>query len=299
MENLKRQSILCPNCRKLISLSEPKCPYCGTARPGSWLKNNLWTRGFNDPYQLIKAVIAVNVGMYVLSLLLYPTTNSLTLNPLTFLSPSNTSIILLGATGVVPIDHFQQLLHQMLGTGALSIDRFPRWWTLVSAGYLHGGILHIFFNMAALRQLASLAGREYGLYRMFIIYTLGGVMGFGVSYLFGVPLTIGASAGVCGLLGALLYYGKSRGGLYGRAIYKQIGGWVIFLFIFGLLVPGINNWGHGGGILAGMALGYLLGYQEKKKENLSHKIIAGSCAAATLSILAWAVANAGYYRLLG
>jgi rhomboid protease GluP len=278
MPNHKRQSILCPNCKKLISISEKKCPYCGTGNPAAWWKNNILTRGFNDPYLLVRSIIGVNIGIYVISLLLNPRGFGLALNPLTFLAPSGQILELLGATGKVPIDAFQ------------------RYWTLVSANYLHGGILHIFFNMAAFRQLGLLVAREYGVYRMFIIYTLGGVIGFFISYLASVPWTIGASAAVCSLAGALLFYGKSRGGLYGRAIYKQIGIWVIILFIFGLLVPVINNWGHGGGIAAGIGLGFLLGYQERKKENVLHKLVAGGCAVLTLVILGWAVVSGIYVR---
>jgi rhomboid protease GluP len=278
MPNHKRQSILCPNCKKLISISEKKCPYCGTGNPAAWWKNNILTRGFNDPYLLVRSIIGVNIGIYVISLLLNPSGFGLALNPLTFLAPSGQILELLGATGKVPIDAFQ------------------RYWTLVSANYLHGGILHIFFNMAAFRQLGLLVAREYGVYRMFIIYTLGGVIGFFISYLASVPWTIGASAAVCSLAGALLFYGKSRGGLYGRAIYKQIGIWVIILFIFGLLVPVINNWGHGGGIAAGIGLGFLLGYQERKKENVLHKLVAGGCAVLTLVILGWAVVSGIYVR---
>jgi rhomboid protease GluP len=217
--------------------------------------------------------------MFIIALLFNPRTASLSLNPLTFLSPSDKSLLLLGATGTVPI------------------DRLHRWWTLVSAGFLHGGILHIFFNMAALRQLASLVNREFGAYRMFVIYTVSGIIGFLISYLAGISLTIGASASVCGLIGALLYYGKSRGGIYGRRLYRQIFTWVIFLAAFGLMVPGINNWGHGGGILAGIGVGFLLGYQEKKKENIIHKIFAAVCAIVTLAVLMWAVGTSVYFRL--
>jgi len=281
MAQQQRQSILCPNCRKLISISEPQCPYCGTSRPGSIWKNNIWTRGFNNPYLLIKAIISINIGIYILSLLLYPSPSSFRLSLLSFLSPSGQSLELLGATGAVPIGKFHQ------------------YWTLIAASYLHGGILHIFFNMAAFRQLATLVSREFGIHRMFIIYTFGGVFGFLISYLFNVAWTIGASAGVCGLLGALLYYGKSRGGIYGRTIYKQLSVWVVFLFIFGFVVPGINNWGHGGGILAGIILGFLFGYHEKKRENFLHKILAGLCAVVTVLVLAWAVISAGLYRLFG
>ena len=252
---------------------------CDTARPGSWWKNNPWTRGLRDPNQFVKTLIAVNVGMYIISILFNPRATGLSLNPLTFLSPSDTSLFLLGATGTVPIDEYHRL------------------WTLISASFLHGGILHIFFNMAALRQLASVVNREFGVYRMFVIYTVGGIIGFSISYLAGVPLTIGASAAVCGLVGAALYYGKSRGGIFGQNLYRQISIWIIFLFVFGLIVPGINNWGHGGGILAGIIFGYLLGYQEKKRENITHKILAAVCAVVTLAVLIWAVGTGIYYSL--
>ncbi len=279
MTTHQRQSILCPNCRKLISASEQTCPYCGTSKPASPWKKLFWAWGLSDPHKFVNFIIGLNVGMYVLSILLNPRRANLSLNPLTFLSPSDTSLLLLGATGTIPI------------------DRYHRLWTLVSAGFLHGGILHIFFNMMAFRQLAAIVNREFGIYRMFIIYTLSGIVGYWVSYLAGVAFTIGASASVCGLVGAALYYGKSRGGVYGTSLYKQIAGWIVILFIFGLLVPGINNWGHGGGILAGIALGFLLGYQEKKKENFFHRVLGGVCLAGTLLVLFWAVLTGAYYLI--
>lgn len=277
----QRQSILCPNCRKLISSSEAKCPYCGTSRPGSWYKNNAWTAGFRDSGQSVKYIIALNVAMYIISIMFNPKGAGLSMNPLTFLSPSNNSLFLLGATGTIPI------------------DRYHRFWTLISASFLHGGILHIFFNMFAFYQLATLVNREYGVYRMFVIYTLSGIFGFLVSDLANVAFTIGASAAIMGLVGAILYYGKSRGGAYGRALYKQVAVWTVLIFIFGVVVPGINNWGHAGGMLGGIVLGFLLGYQEKKKENLIHKMLAGGCAVATIGVLIWAVSTAVYYSVLG
>jgi len=153
--------------------------------------------------------------------------------------------------------------------------------------------------MVAFRQIAHLVLQEYGTYRMLILYTFSGITGFLVSYLAGVSFTIGASAAVCGLIGATLYYGKSRGGVYGQTIFRQIGGWALGLFLFGLLVPGVNNWGHGGGICAGVILGFLLGYQERAREGLFHKILAGVCVALTVLILAWAVVSGIYYRFLG
>jgi rhomboid protease GluP len=275
---MKRNSILCPNCGLLISLSEQSCPYCGLRAPGAPWRRLAVFRLLADPALLVKTVIGVNIGMFVLSLVLDPRTAGLTLNPLLLLSPADSSLFILGATGTIPI------------------DKYHRWWTLVSASYLHGGLLHIFFNMAAFQQLSAVVIREYGSRRMFAIYSLGAAAGFGVSYLAGVGLTIGASAGVCGLVGAILYYGKSRGGAYGTALYKQVGMWVIIMFVFGFVVPGINNWGHGGGIVAGALLGYFLGYEERQRESAFHKTLAALCLAATAVVLAWAILTSLYYR---
>jgi rhomboid protease GluP len=275
---MQRRSFLCPNCGLLISLSEEVCPYCGLRSPAAAWRRLPVFKLFADPNLLVKSVIGVTIGMFVLALLLDPRTMGLAFNPLQLLRPSDASLLVLGATGTIPIDSYH------------------RWWTLISANYLHGGLLHIFFNMAAFKQLGPLAAREYGCSRMFILYTLGALCGFLVSYLAGISLTIGASAGVCGLVGAILYYGKSRGGAYGAALYKQVGMWVILMFVFGFVVPGINNWGHGGGLISGALGGYLLGYAERKRETAFHKTLGGVCLIVTGLVLAWAVLTSIYYR---
>jgi len=135
---MEKNSMLCPNCRKLISADEPTCPYCGLSKPGSLLKNRLWglfSKGFVD---IVKIIVYINVGFYIFSIFLSPSSLGLSANPLTFLSPSDRSLFLLGATGAIPI------------------AGFGRWWTLVSASFLHGGILHLFFNMAARAGRAKL-----------------------------------------------------------------------------------------------------------------------------------------------
>ena len=64
------------------------------------------------------------------------------------------------------------------------------------------------------------------------------------------------------------------------------------IFLFGFIVPGINNWAHGGGLLGGILLGFLLGYQEKQRELWKHKALALICFWATLGVLLWAIASA-------
>ncbi len=271
-ENGERHSILCPNCRRLISTDEPSCPYCGIRNPGSRWRNNFLTRSLASGDQTIRLIMYLCGGMYVLSLLISPRSLGFGMNPLSFLSPGDGSLLLLGETGAIPI----RVYH--------------RWWTVISAIYLHGSVLHILFNMMALRQLGPLVVQEFGPYRMFSIYTLTGIFGYLVSYFAGIPYTVGASGAVCGLIGALFYYGKSRGGAFGQMIYQQTVGWVVSLFIFGFLFRGvIDNWAHGGGLLGGIILGFLLGYQERIPENSFHKLLGAACIVATLATLAWAV----------
>lgn len=232
---------------------------------------------FGDDW-VARSIIIANVVFYIFSLLISKQ-QSLNFNPFSFLAPGQTSLILLGATGTIPV------------------DEFGRFWSFLSANYLHGGILHIVFNLMAFRQVAPLVNQEYGPSRMFIIYTFGGIGGFIVSYMVGIPLTIGASAAICALIGSLLYYGKSRGGAYGTMVYREVGGWVISLFLFGFIVPGINNWGHGGGIISGILLGMLLGYNEKRRETRLHRQLAIICGLATLGCLAWGGVGAAMFRL--
>jgi rhomboid protease GluP len=207
------------------------------------------------------AIVTLNVAYFALSLLVGMGSGG------GLLSPGQTSLFLLGATGSYPI------------------DSFGRYWTLLSASYLHSGILHLVFNLMALRQIGPLTSSEYGTSRMVAIYTLGGVSGYVASWLAGVPFTIGASAAVCGLIGAMLHFGRSRGGTYGNAIYRSVGGWVVSLFVFGLVFPGINNWGHAGGIAGGYLLGMILGYGDARRETPFHRLLAVLCALATLAAL--------------
>jgi len=93
---------------------------------------------------------------------------------------------LLGASGTIPV---------------LGAHRF---WTLISASFLHGGIMHILFNMMALYQLGPFVLREFGFHRFINLYIITGACGFAASVFFGVPFTIGASAGICGLIGAII-----------------------------------------------------------------------------------------------
>ena len=276
---MTRKAMLCPRCKRLIGSEELVCPWCGASRVNPWWKPMAWTLGSLSDGWLVNSIIVVNMLFYIFSLIL-TRDHSFSINPLSFLAPGETSLLLLGATGTVPV------------------DKYGRFWTFLTANYLHGGILHIAFNLMAFRQIAPWVSLEYGASRMFTIYTIGGVVGYIISYLAGIPLTIGASAAICALIGSLLYYGKSKGGTYGTLVYREVVGWVVSLFLFGFMMPGINNWAHGGGIISGILLGILLGYVEKRRETLLHKVLAIACGVATITFLAWAVVGAVAFRFV-
>ncbi len=223
--------------------------------------------GAPPPGVVLKTIIWANVILFIVSLVFSGSQIGLTLNPFYALTPSTDVLNFLGASGTIPIDKYQA------------------WWSLIAANWLHGSLLHILFNMMALATVAPLVMREYGISRMFSIYTISGAAGFYLSYLGHVSLTIGASSGLCGLIGSLLYFGKSRGGHWGQQVFQQTSGWIVSLLVVGFVVPNINNWGHGGGLAAGILLGWILGYAEQRKENLADHVLSIALAVVTVFLL--------------
>jgi rhomboid protease GluP len=246
MSEPKLGSMLCPDCGKLISVNAETCMHCGRKNPGMWglgpaLRNSLLRHGFTE------IVTAMCVVYYVISLLLDPS-GIFKGGLFGFLGPSNYSLAMLGATGAHP---------------ALA----GRWWTLVTAVYLHGGLMHIFFNLMFLRQIAPQVEELFGAMRLIFIYTFAGVVGFLVSNFRGIPLTIGASGALFGLLGALVAYGRMRGGTFGESVYRAGLQNAIIMLMFGFLMPAINNWAHAGGFIGGFLAVYIVGYAERDREN--------------------------------
>jgi rhomboid protease GluP len=265
---------LCPKCRKLISTDEKKCPFCGTLYPHSLLMQFV-VKLFQKEGVLLMLIL-INAFMFSASVLFSLSTVRLDVNPLVFLAPDNETLFWLGATGAFPINNYNH------------------WWSIISANYLHGGLLHFLLNMLALNQIGKLIVTEFGPYRFWFIYTVSGITGFVVSWLMNIDYTIGASAAICGLIGAGLYFGKTQGGDYANAVYRHISGWVISLFLFGFLVPGINNWAHAGGLFSGILLAYLMGYDIQPKYKMVHRLLAYLCILTTVLCLAWTLGLSVY-----
>ena len=272
----KRQttgSVVCSSCGSLVGVRDEKCYNCGRRNPGLWGFAPL-LRSLGNDLGFVPLVIWGCGGLYIVSLLLSGPGLVVYGGGLNILMPSNNAVLILGASGGYPVFNY------------------GRWWTVISANWLHGSLLHIVFNMMWVRDLAPVIADVYGPGRMVIIYTVAGVCGFILStlgwflprmpFIGGGGLTLGASAAVFGLLGALVYYGRRTGSslIGGEAVR-----YAIILGVMGLIIPGIDNLAHAGGFFGGYLSGRLL--DPLKPERTDHMLIAVLClAAAAASIIA-------------
>lgn len=131
-------------------------------------------------------------------------------------------------------------------------------WRLLTSTFLHIGIIHLAFNLYALRALGPLTEESFGHRRFFMIYILSGLGGSTASYLFSPALSAGASGAIFGLLGALLYYSYKRPELWKSGLGMNL---VVVLLVnlgFGFVQPGIDNFAHLGGLITGTLTSVLL-----------------------------------------
>jgi rhomboid protease GluP len=134
-------------------------------------------------------------------------------------------------------------------------------WRLFTPMLLHGSIMHIAFNMYALNIFGPRLERFFGHGRFLILYLLGGFGGNVLSMMFTEAPSLGSSTAIFGLLGAegiFLYQNRALfGGMARRALNNIITVALINLLIG--LTPGIDNWGHLGGLVAGLIFSWLGG----------------------------------------
>ena len=271
----KTGSVVCASCGSLVGVNDDKCYTCGRRNPGLWGFGPVLRR-FGGDLGFTTAIVYGCAIVYTLSLLLTVASggNLMGGSAFSILGPNNFAAYALGASGAAPL--FEH----------------GRWWTLLSAGWLHGGALHILFNVMWVRQLGPAVGDIYGAARMVIIYTLSSMSGFLLSsvlaYYTSIPffsggwLTLGASAPIFGLLGALVHYGR-RGG--SSLVGSQALNYAIMMGVFGLIMPGIDNSAH----LGGFAGGYLasMWLDPLKRERMDHFVGAAVCLLATaLAVIA-------------
>jgi rhomboid protease GluP len=278
----KTGSVVCASCGSLVGVNDDQCYTCGRRNPGLWGYGPLLRRLGTD-FGFVPLVIYGCAGLYILSLVVTLMRGEDIIGGggiFRLLSPGGYATVLLGVSGAVPV------------------FELGRWWTVLSAGWLHGGALHILFNMMWVRDLGPPVADIYGGARMVIIYTISSACGFLLSSIAGeimppVPLlggasaTLGASAAIFGLLGALVHYGR-RGG--SSMIRSHALGYAVSMFVFGLLMPGVDNYAHAGGFLGGYATSMWL--DPLKPERVNHMVGALVCLLATVvAILASVIAT--------
>lgn len=142
--------------------------------------------------------------------------------------------------------------------------RGGQYYRLLTGMFLHGSIFHIFFNCYALYIIGSQIESFMGKTKYIIIYLFSGIMGSLFSMTFGgATASIGASGAIFGLMGALLYFGYYYRVYLGNVLKSQIVPLILFNLILGFIIPGVDNFGHIGGLVGGLLITRALGVKDK------------------------------------
>jgi rhomboid protease GluP len=188
------------------------------------------------------------------------------------LLPANQAIVTFSILGITIFIYGLQVISQsishtgydypaLLGMKINELILTGEIWRLFTPIFLHASFLHIFFNMYALYTFGIGLERYYGHWRFLTLYILGGFAGNVGSFLFSNQPSIGASTAVFGLVAAeaifiyrnRFFFGKKAGPMLVNTIII-----VVINLMLGLS-PGIDNWGHFGGLLGGLAFAWFAG----------------------------------------
>jgi len=263
-------SVICSACGVLVGVNDPTCYNCGRRNPGLWGFGPA-LRALGNDLGFVNIVTGGTIIMYVLSLVMSRQGSNIGFEPTDY------ALRILGASGASPV------------------FEYGWWWTVLTAGWLHGGILHIFFNILWIRQLGPSIAEMYGAGRMIIIFTVAGITGFAMSSVlglvnipfFGAGITVGASASIFGFLGALVHNGRRTG----RSHVGQAGlQYALFMGIMGFIFRGVDNAAHLGGFLGGYVASMIL--DPLKPERVDHILIAVGCLLITLAAIVYTVLSA-------
>ncbi|MFO7897783.1 MAG: rhomboid family intramembrane serine protease [Planctomycetota bacterium] len=203
------------------------------------------------------------------------------------------------ASGVHP---FQPETRQILEWGGLhgpSVVFKGERWRLLTANYIHIGLLHILFNMWCLSAAGRFAERLFGNLAFLLLYTLSGIGG-SVASLWADPSVVGAGASgaVFGVFGALVGFVLVRRRALPLLVSKPL---LISLLVFiggnlyfGFMVEGIDNAAHVGGLVTGFAAGMLLSRRVPAPEQGMSKVRYAYAAGLAVAIglaAAWVIAG--------
>lgn len=139
-------------------------------------------------------------------------------------------------------------------------------WRLITCAFLHGGLIHIFFNMYALKILGPEIEYVYGKIKYLVIYLLSAIAASIFSYIFGPQsVSVGASGAIFGLFGAMLIFGIKHRKQMGKAYMMNILQVIFVNVIIGISSSNIDNVAHFGGLIVGALIALLLGERRPLK----------------------------------
>lgn len=152
---------------------------------------------------------------------------------------------------------------------------YHQYFRLITAAFLHIGIMHLLFNMYALYVIGSQIENFFGKVKYILIYLGSAVFASVLSICFSDSISAGASGAIFGLLGAMLYFGYHYRLYLGNTIKSQIIPIIVINLIFGFVMNGIDNAAHIGGLIGGVLFAMISGvkYKSSKSERINGVIL--------------------------
>jgi membrane associated rhomboid family serine protease len=230
---------LCPACGSLVGIRATRCHECGANLRFSLAALSKGLSGFfGGQAPATTGILIVNVAMFVVSWMATVGTGEM-----------GKINILWGMGG--------EALYRLGASNPFGIYVLHEWYRLVTAMFLHLGLLHIGMNMMVLLDIGPVVEELYGSPRFLFLYISTGIAGFALSS-FRHNAAVGASGAIMGIIGAMIAITTKRSGASMQALRGRLISWVVTIFALGLLriVP-VDNWGHFGGLAAGFAIGKL------------------------------------------
>lgn len=235
--------------------------------PGSPQQPTLQPTGEPQPQQRMVRVRQPSVRPLVTYTILGITVLAYLLQELTNMGIGTGPFLALGQSLLRPVDYQQALANGgadilvLLGAKISLYINAGQFWRLITPVLLHASILHIAFNMYALFAIGPSLESFYGHWRYLALYLLGGLGGNVLSYLMTPGYSVGASTAIFGLVaaeGVFIYQNREIFGPRARAMLSNVVMVVIINLGLGLS-PGIDNWGHLGGLITGLVFGWFAG----------------------------------------
>jgi rhomboid protease GluP len=242
---------LCPACGALVGISATRCHECGASLRFSLAALSKKLSGIFGEQEnpVTTAMLVANILMFGVSWVALANEGG-----------GGGFRILWGMGG--------ETVYRLGASHPYPIFAQHEWWRLVTAMFLHGGLIHIGFNMMSLMQLGPALEELYGSARYLFLYVATGAFGFLVSAWFG-HFSLGASGALLGLVGAMLAITTKRGGAYMRELRSRLVTSVAILFVLGFSGVGIDNYAHFAGLTAGFGLGKL--FADRQPVNSSER----------------------------